>query len=1043
MTINPFSPILNTAVENVITLAVAPISVSEDGINNLIYTFTRTGATTNALTVKYDLTGTADSTDYTGATPGTGKTITFAVGSSTAIVTIDPKSDTQEESDETVVLTLATGTGYTIGTAGAVTGTILTDDYPIKQWTRLLGTSDYDLATALTTGNDGAIYVSGHTRGNLDGQTNNGSGNGSYDAFITKYNPDGTKVWTKLLGTSGDELAGALTTGNDGAIYVSGSTSGNLDGQTHSGDYWDAFITKYNPDGTKVWTKLLGTSGQFEGANALTTGNDGAIYVSGITYGDLDGQTNNGSRDAFITKYNPDGTKVWTKLLGSTGDDFANALTTGNDGAIYVSGITYGNLDGQTNSGYVDAFITKYNPDGTKVWTKLLGTSGYDWATALTTGNDGAIYVSGSTSGNLDGQTNSGGSDAFITKYNPDGTKVWTKLWGTSGGDSGDSAYALTTGNDGAIYASGYTGGNLDGQTYSGGYDAFITKYNPDGTKVWTKLLGTSDYDRASALTTGNDGTIYASGYTYGNLDGQTNSGYTDAFITKYQDAPDVKITLAVAPASVTEDGTPNLVYTFTRTEATTNALTVNYKVGGTATLNTDYSQSGAASFTATTGSITFAAGSATAALTINPTVDTTIENNETVILTLASDVGYVVGTTTAVTGTITNDDFPSLSINDISVVEGKDPNAVLLVSLSSPSSQNITVNYTTTALTATANSDYTTSTGTLTIAPNSTLATISIPILNDNTNESNEFFIVTLSNPVNATLNPNTSLGEVMISDTWFSALSRTLPEGVENLTLMGTATNGTGNSGNNVLTGNSANNTLNGGGGNDTLNGSTGVDTLIGGLGNDIFSVDSTTDVITENANEGTDTIQSSVTFSLATFPNIENLTLTGSSAINGTGNTANNVLTGNGANNLLSGDTGNDILTGAAGKDTLTGGAGIDKFGYKTLTDSLLANYDLITDFNATTGNDLFLVTTARAGFTTGLTVNTLDAAGIGAKLTTTNFAANYAAQFTFTSGTTTRTFVAINDAIAGFNVSTDSIVEVTGLTGTLGIGNFVTA
>ena len=688
MTTNPFSPILNTAVENIITLAVAPASVAEDGINNLIYTFTRTGATTNALTVKYDLTGTADSTDYTGAIPGTGKTITFAVGSSTAIVTIDPTSDTQEESDETVVLTLATGTGYTIGTTSAVTGTILTDDYPIKQWTKLLGTSSIDRAFGLTTGNDGAIYVSGYTDGNLDGQINSG---GTFDGFITKYNPDGTKVWTKLLGTSGDDLAYGLTTGNDGAIYVSGRTSGNLDGQTNSGGVSDGFITKYNPDGTKVWTKLLGTSGY----------------------------------------------------------DWASGLTTGNDGAIYVSGYTNGNLDGQTNSGGTyDAFITKYNPDGTKIWTKLLGTSGDDWAEALTTGNDGAIYVSGRTSGNLDGQTNSGNFDAFITKYNPDGTKVWTRLLGTSGDDY---ALALTTGNDGTIYVNGITTDNLDGQTYSGGiYDSFTTKYNPDGTKVWTKLLGTSSDDSSNALTTGKDGAIYASGFTQGNLDGQTyNGGSYDAFITKYQDAPAVTITLAVAPASVTEDGTPNLVYTFTRTEATTNALTVSYKVGGTATLNTDYSQSGAASFTATTGSITFAAGSATAALTINPTADTTIENNETVILTLASDVGYVVGTTTAVTGTITNDDFPSLSINDISVIEGKDPNAVLLVSLSSPSSQNITVNYTTTALTATANSDYTTSTGTLTIAPNSTLATISIPILNDNTNESNEFFIVTLSNPV------------------------------------------------------------------------------------------------------------------------------------------------------------------------------------------------------------------------------------------------------------------------------------------------------
>ena len=175
--------------------------------------------------------------------------------------------------------------------------------------------------------------------------------------------------------------------------------------------------------------------------------------------------------------------------------------------------------------------------------------------------------------------------DAFITKYNPDGTKVWTKLLGTSGDDQ---TYALTIGNDGAIYVSGVTSGNLDGQIYNGGlYDAFITKYNPDGTKVWTKLLGTSGNDYAYALTTGNDGAIYVSGLTYGNLDGQTNNASGSAFITKYQDAPAVTITLAVAPVSVTEDGTPNLVYTFTRTEATTNALTVSYKVGGTATLNT------------------------------------------------------------------------------------------------------------------------------------------------------------------------------------------------------------------------------------------------------------------------------------------------------------------------------------------------------------------------------------------------------------------------------------------------------------------------
>jgi len=113
-----------------VTLAVWPASVTEDGTTNLVYTFKRTGPTTSALTVRYDITGTADGADYTGATPGTGKTISFAAGSATATVTIDPTVDTTVEFDETVILTLASGSGYTVGTKTPITGTIFNDDLP-------------------------------------------------------------------------------------------------------------------------------------------------------------------------------------------------------------------------------------------------------------------------------------------------------------------------------------------------------------------------------------------------------------------------------------------------------------------------------------------------------------------------------------------------------------------------------------------------------------------------------------------------------------------------------------------------------------------------------------------------------------------------------------------------------------------------------------------------------------------------------------------------------------------------------------------------
>jgi Ca2+-binding RTX toxin-like protein len=152
---------------------------------------------------------------------------------------------------------------------------------------------------------------------------------------------------------------------------------------------------------------------------------------------------------------------------------------------------------------------------------------------------------------------------------------------------------------------------------------------------------------------------------------------------------------------------------------------------------------------------------------------------------------------------------------------------------------------------------------------------------------------------------------------------------------------------------------------------------------------------------------------------------------------GNPSSLTLTGTSANDILIGGANNDILTGGGGKDTLTGGLGADKFVYQNLSDSLLANFDVITDFNATTGNDLFRVSTARAGFVDVGAVNTLDAAGMGAKLTAAAFGSNFAAQFSFGQ----KTFVAINDATAGFNTANDAIIEVTGLTGTLNVNHFV--
>lgn len=163
--------------------------------------------------------------------------------------------------------------------------------------------------------------------------------------------------------------------------------------------------------------------------------------------------------------------------------------------------------------------------------------------------------------------------------------------------------------------------------------------------------------------------------------------------------------------------------------------------------------------------------------------------------------------------------------------------------------------------------------------------------------------------------------------SDTVISPFEYTLDDNVENLTLTGEAITGTGNALNNSLTGTDADNTLHGLEGNDTLDGGAGADRLVGGSGNDIYVVDRSEDTVVEEIGEGVDAVQSSVTWTLG--DNLENLTLTGSEAIDGTGNALDNTVTGNSADNTLLGLGGDDVLDGGAGADTLVGGTGSDAY------------------------------------------------------------------------------------------------------------------
>jgi uncharacterized repeat protein (TIGR01451 family) len=226
-------------------------------------------------------------------------------------------------------------------------------------------------------------------------------------------------------------------------------------------------------------------------------------------------------------------------------------------------------------------------------------------------------------------------------------------------------------------------------------------------------------------------------------------------------------VSVAVSPASVAEDGATTMIYTFTRNGDTTNALTVNFAVGGTAAFGTDYTQSGAATFSASSGTVTFLAGSTTATVTIDPTADTTVELDESVTLTVASGTGYGPTAPTAATGTITNDEtLPTLAINDVSVSESG-TSLVFTVTRTGNLSGTASVDFATADGTATAGSDYTATSGTLNFAANQATATITVPVSNDGVVEADETVIVNLSNPTLATISDGSGTGTITNDDT------------------------------------------------------------------------------------------------------------------------------------------------------------------------------------------------------------------------------------------------------------------------------------
>lgn len=365
------------------------------------------------------------------------------------------------------------------------------------------------------------------------------------DSFIALSNVSGNFNWIKQINsTTGTTSINSFTAqGSGGNEIIIGGVTGNLDGNTITGTV-DMFISSYDYNKTLLWTKLLGVAG------AATTGMGVACYgniycyVVGTTYGNLSGVTKSGSHDAFITKYDittTPATLVWTKLLGVAGaatDGVGVAVADdGNFGnVVYITGSTNGNLDGQTKTGLMDIFVTKFDTLGNKSWTKLYGSAGVNSSGVSMAATVNTAYIVGWTFGAIGASTQISSQDGFMASLNlTNGNLLWSKQVGGSQPSSTTYFSDIVLDENGKIYVSGTTTGSLSTNSVTGTTDGFIGSYTSSGLNLWLKQIGVTSKDTSfTSIDYEGYNYLYVGGYTYGNLDGKTLTGISDGLIMKY-----------------------------------------------------------------------------------------------------------------------------------------------------------------------------------------------------------------------------------------------------------------------------------------------------------------------------------------------------------------------------------------------------------------------------------------------------------------------------------------------------------------------------
>ncbi|MCL1470136.1 Calx-beta domain-containing protein [Argonema antarcticum] len=801
LTITDNDPIIN------ITAGTDP---SESGPTNGTFNITLNGATPSPITVNFNTTGSVATltTDYTfdlasstNITAITATSFTIAAGVTSAILVAKPVDDAViEAGGETVKVNLDLGTGYSLGVGNtAVAQFTPATNFSVgtQPFSVTVGDFNSDGKSDIATANVGTSNVSvllGNGTGSFAPATNFAVGTEPRSVIVGDFNGDGKS-----------DIATANRTTNNVSVLLGTGTGGFGAATNFAVGFGSRSVTvgDFNSDGksdiatandfAKNVSVLLGDG--TGGFGAATNFSVGSSPLS-VTVGDFNGDGKSDIATANVTSSNVSvllgdgtgsfgaatnfsvGTAPYSVTVGDFNSDGKSDIATANGATSNVSlllgdgtgsfaaatnfavgisplSVTVGDFNGDGKSDIAAANVTS-----SKVSVLLGdGTGSFAAATNFAAGNGPASVTVGDFNGD-------GKFDIAAANYNSFNVSVLlnnnqpTSTLTIADNDPVSVEFSAATyqiNEDGTIVGVAITINRIGDALSPGSVDVQLTNGTATGGTDFTNTTQTINFlsnettktvvvpITDDALAEGNENLTLTLVNPSANFVLGTQKTSTLTIVDN-----DTDVTLAISPSSLTEDGAANLVYTFTRAGDTTTALTVNFNVGGDATYNTDYAVIGADTFSGSTGTVTFAANSTTATVAIDPTADSTIELDETVDLTLAAGSNYNVVTTSAVTGTITNDDAAvefsqaNYQVNEDGTVVGATVTINRTGLTNSPGSVDVKF----ANGSATGGTDFTNTTQTINFASGDTSKTVTIPINDDNLVEGTENFTISLANP-------------------------------------------------------------------------------------------------------------------------------------------------------------------------------------------------------------------------------------------------------------------------------------------------------